>query len=242
MLDNWYRTLHVPMSLDQFHQLPRNPAYKYEYIDGQAWLSPRPKTFTALLDVAPRPVEPLTSRGRPIEVRPIADADWPRFPKLFAAAFELVPPFAALSDDERLQASTECVAQTRRGGDGPLIGRASFAAVDPTDDRLLAAILITLIPKRDEGDSWDGEWPEPPATESAQLLLGRPHLTWIFVPPHWARRGLGSGLLDRSVNALHEMGFADLGSTFLLGNESTMLWHWRNGFRILPNQWSLRGH
>jgi hypothetical protein len=28
------------------------------------------------------------------------------------------------------------------------------------------------------------------------------------------------------------MGFTHLASTFLLGNDSSMLWHWRNGFQL----------
>jgi hypothetical protein len=31
-----------------------------------------------------------------------------------------------------------------------------------------------------------------------------------------------------------------LASTFLLGNESSMLWHWRNGFQLLQYPGSRR--
>ena len=54
-----------------------------------------------------------------------------------------------------------------------------------------------------------------------------------FVAPLCARYGVGSALLARSVNALREIGYRELASTFLLGNESSTLWHWRNGFRLL---------
>jgi len=241
MLDDWYRTLRLPMTVEQYHQLPRNPAYKYEYIDGQTWLTPRPKTFSALLDLTPRLVGDGVVHGDKTDVRPVADEDWPLLPRLFAAAFHQVPPFIALNDADRVQASGECLQQTRAGGDGPLLTSASLVAVDAAKRQLLGAILVTLIPKRDEGQPWDGDWPEAPATESARLLLGRPHLTWVFVAPMYARHGLGSSLLDRSVNALLESGYGDLATTFLLGNESTMLWHWRNGFRVLPHPWSMRG-
>ena len=33
---------------------------------------------------------------------------------------------------------------------------------------------------------------------------------------------------------------AELASTFLLGNESSTLWHWRAGFRCLPYPGSMR--
>src|SRR2546423_464085 len=31
MCDDWMPVIRLPLTLDQFHQLPRNPAYKYEY-------------------------------------------------------------------------------------------------------------------------------------------------------------------------------------------------------------------
>jgi hypothetical protein len=33
------------------------------------------------------------------------------------------------------------------------------------------------------------------------------------------------------------MGFVQLATTFLVGNDASMLWHWRNGFQLLqyPN-------
>jgi hypothetical protein len=96
------------------------------------------------------------------------------------------------------------------------------------------AILITLIPREPEGEWWTGKWDSLPTTDAAQRLLGRPHLTWIFVTPLCAAHGLGSALLAHSINALLALGYSDLGTTFLLGNDSSMLWHWRNGFRLLP--------
>ena len=46
MLDRWFSVIKLPMSWRQFHQLPRNPAYKYEYLEEAAWLSPRPKFYS----------------------------------------------------------------------------------------------------------------------------------------------------------------------------------------------------
>ena len=38
------------------------------------------------------------------------------------------------------------------------------------------------------------------------------------------------------------MGYKELASTFLIGNDSSMLWHWRSGFRLLayPGSWRRR--
>ena len=54
MLDRWFSVIKLPLSWRQFHRLPQNPAYKYEYIHKAAWLSPRPKFYSARLELRPR--------------------------------------------------------------------------------------------------------------------------------------------------------------------------------------------
>ena len=61
------------MSIREFHQLPRHPAYKYEYIDGQTWLTPRPKTYHALLDLRAADGE---ADGEGVTTRPLEADDW----------------------------------------------------------------------------------------------------------------------------------------------------------------------
>ena len=153
---------------------------------------------------------------------------------LFAAAFRHVQPYASLSDEERLAAARECLEQTRSALDGPVIEPACFIARGDSPQRIIGAIMITLIPREREGDWWTARWDEVPVTEDARRLLGRPHLTWVFVVPTWPGRGLGSALLAQSVSALRSLGYVDLATTFLLGNDASVLWHWRNGFRLLP--------
>jgi hypothetical protein len=232
MLDKWYRCLRLDISIQQFHELPRNPAYKYEYFQDHALLSPRPKNFNALLDLISMEAVPAVKFTEPIGVRPLRDDDWQPLGKLFAWAFGRVQPFAGLNEADRLQASHDCLEQTRTGGDGPFIAPASFVAERATGGHLLGAILVTLIPKRPLGEWWDGRWKDPPPADAVEKRIGRPHLTWVFVNPHIAFHGLGSALLAHSVEALLGLGFAELASTFLLGNDSSMLWHWRNGFRL----------
>jgi GNAT superfamily N-acetyltransferase len=240
MLDRWYRSLRLKLTLDEFHRLPRNSAFKYEYIGGEAWLTPRPKTFNGLLDLNPVDAS-LTHQidGEEFRFRPLTAGDWDELPAVFAAAFQRVQPFISLDDNERLEASRECLEQTRSGGDGPLIDQASFVA-EPSDGQIAGAILITLIPRVPEGEWWDAKWEMLPTNDHARRLLGRPHLTWIFVAPHYAGEGLGTALLHQSINALVVQGYTDLASTFLVGNDSSTLWHWRNGFRLLPYPGSAR--
>jgi GNAT superfamily N-acetyltransferase len=240
MLDQWFRPLHLPMSVEQFRLLPRHSAFKYEYHDGQAWLSPHPRMFNGLLDLthfSPRDTSQV--QNSQLVIRPLEADDWPRLPKLFAAAFESVPPFSALCDKDRLTASSQCLHQAHSGGDGPILDKACFVAeVGP--GKLAGAVIVTLIPKREEGDWWDGCWASLPATDAARHLFGRPHLTWVFVAPLLARHGVGSALLERAVAGLTAQGYAELASTFLMGNDSTMLWHWRNGFRLMAHPGSFR--
>jgi GNAT superfamily N-acetyltransferase len=61
-----------------------------------------------------------------------------------------------------------------------------------------------------------------------------------FVAPLHARLGVGSALLDAVAQGLNRLGYTELASTFLLGNESSTLWHWRVGFRLLPYRGTMR--
>ncbi len=167
MMHEWFATIELPLTWQQFRQLPRNPAYKYEYFDGRAWLSPRPKSYHAVLDLPTfvRPVAEMVT-DEELVVRPLQDADWQRLPRLFAAAFHRVQPFASLTDEDRLAAAEDCLGRTRAFGEGPLIGEACCVAACPKDDLLVAANLITV----------------PPA-EAVDEVAGGPHLTWILVEP-----------------------------------------------------------
>ena len=63
---------------------------------------------------------------------------------------------------------------------------------------------------------------------------------WIFVAPMLAGQGIGTALLRAAVAELRTLGFSRLASTFLLGNHSSMLWHWRMGFRLTAYPFSRR--
>lgn len=239
MCDEWMSVIKLPMTIDQFHRLPRNPAYKYEYLDGMAWLSPRPKYYRALLDLDVR-TAPLEGAHRTVVVRPLVESDWEDLEGPFAGAFRSRPPFSELDDEPRLQAARKALAFTRNGGDGPWVERASFVAASADGERPLGALLVTLLPLADLTD-WDSyHWPEPPPPDAIERRLGRPHLTWIFVSPLHSGQGIGTALLAATVQALRDLGFTELASTFMLGNDSSMLWHWRCGFRLLPYPGSYR--
>ena len=123
-------------------------------------------------------------------------------------------------------------------GDGPFIERASFMAVD--EERAVGAILVTLLPEGDPCDHECYEWRERPPADCIEKRLGRPHLTWIFAAPHARGNGIGTALLAATVNELLKMGYKELLSTFMIGNELSTLWHWRNGFQLLAYPGSYR--
>jgi GNAT superfamily N-acetyltransferase len=242
MVDRWFFELELSISFDQFVKLPANPAYKYEYLDGKAWLTPRPKECHALLELQSWKGDELASAvtREPVSLRRLEAADWERLDTLFAGAFRRVQPFASLSDEQRLQAARDCLRFTRDGGDGPLIEPACLFAVDQEDNHLRGAILVTLMPDVDLSESLDLRWRKPPPPDWAERRIGRPHLTWIFVGHRSREQGLGSSLLAAAIGALREMGYHKLASTFLVGNDASALWHWRNGFQLVGRPDSLR--
>jgi len=237
MCDEWMPVLQLPLTLAQFHQLPRNPAYKYEYLDGKAFLSPQPKHFHALLDLAGFAED--TAELKDISIRPLTQEDWPGLERSFRASLSRVQPFASLDDKTLDTAVRECLERTRTGGDGPLLPQASFVALDERE-QMLGAILVTALPGGDPCD-WDSYyWSEPAPAGTVELRVAQPHLTWIFVAPLRAGRGIGSALLAACVRELKMEGYSQLWSTFVSGNDSSALWHWRNGFRLLPYPGSRR--
>lgn len=241
MCDEWMPTIKLKLTEEQFRQLPRNSAYRYDYLDGQATLSPRAKHYHAALPLSGAPAAPeIGSIGAALDLRNVRDADWPVLERVFADAFRTTQPFGCLDELMLREASKQSLLRTRIGNDGPLIESASFVALQ--SGHLVGAALITLIPMGDACQSESYRWFEAPPPDAIARRLGRPHLTWIFVAPMLAGRGAGTTLLHASAQALTRLGFERLFSTFVLGNDSSMLWHWRSGFELLsyPHSYRMR--
>ncbi len=228
MCDHWMPTITLPITLEQFRQLPRHPAFKYEYVDGKAILTPYARHYHAMLDLSPRDAP----ADEEIRLRAVRPGDWTELVPVFAGTFRTIQPYGSLDEPTRLIAAEEALNRTLTGGDGPWIEKASF--VVEAEGKPVGGIFITLLPDRDPTDWESYRWSSPPAPDAIAKCEGRPHLTWIFVDPLHAGYGTGTLLLASAVNALHQMGFKELLTTFMLGNTSSMLWHWRNGFRLLP--------
>ena len=242
MCDESMPRLDLPITFEQFQQLPRNAAYKYEYFNERAWLNPRPRYYHALLDLEPWTERPLEGVSRKAKLRAVRSTDWEELAPLFAAAFDRQQPFCGLDDERAGAAARKSLERTRSGGDGPWIERASFVATDGDGGPEVGGILITLLPNTDPSGWHSYHWKEPPPPDALARRIGRPHLTWIFVSPIDAGQGVGTLLLSAAVRELLTLGYKQLASTFLIGNDSSMLWHWRNGFRLLayPGSWRRR--
>ena len=225
-MDRWFPRISIPMTWNQFRRLPQHPAYRYEYLEGTARLTSRPRRYHALLSLERH--WPSTCNA---DIRPIDAAAWGKLPDGFAEAFATTAPLSLLEPKLRLAAARDCLERTQRGEHGLLIEPACLVAV--ADGRVCGAIVVTLLQAGDLERFDDPRWGEPPPDDALETGWGRPHVAWIWTSPGVARCGLGSAMLARSAQALAELGYRELASTFLLGNEPSLLWHWKNGFRLL---------
>jgi hypothetical protein len=233
MRDEWFPHIAFPIPIEQFHQIPKSPLYKWEYWNGEARLSARPKSYHCLLDLKSGPVADsvIVHRNEILRIRPLNELDWDQLPEVFSAAFSHIVPFCGMEDLVAMEAARCCLDRTRIGGEGPLVEQACFVAANQNDEPCGAA-LITLTRDIDLTSLDRLHWETPP-DRALERGLGRPHLTWVFVPPLLSRHGVGSAMLGHAVNALVKLSYHELGSTFWLGNESSALWHWMNGFRLV---------
>src|SRR6266536_3567517 len=165
MSAEFFRSIKLALPIEQYRQLPRNAAFKYELIDGETWLTPRPRWYHAVLELKPFNVP--ASAGEDFLLRPLELADWDDLPRLFAAAFRTIQPFGSLDEDERLGAARHCLERTRSGSDGPLIGQACFVARARAEQHACGAILLTLVRDVDLTDPDERcLWGEPPPADA----------------------------------------------------------------------------
>src|SRR5262249_22602859 len=111
MCDQWMPTIELSVTIEQFHQLPRNPAYKYEYLGGKAYLSPQARHYHAVLDLQRLPT-PDT-----LAIQPAKPEEFLELVPMFCGAFRNIQPYGSLDDDIRAQAARQALERTRNGGD-----------------------------------------------------------------------------------------------------------------------------
>ncbi len=246
-IDESCPAVEFPVSWETFRRLPRHPGYRYEYRDGVACLRPHPRQYHCLLPLQPRDAATMIETPRThIRIRPLCESDWLPLEAVFDRAFrgtalqETSPPGEPPPGEPPPGRTADCAVsdplhRACAGQSGPLVRPACFVATaarpEETDD-LVGGILITLLPAGDLERFDDPVWSEQPPPDAVDRCWGRPHLTWVFVDPPLARRGVASLMLTHAAGVLHDLGYREFASTFLLGNEQSTLWHWRNGFRL----------
>jgi len=167
--------------------------------------------------------------------------DWEILPEVLAAAFRDAPPLGMLGQRRRVCAARDWLLSTRDGGEGPLVEPACVVAVDAEDDnKLLGALLVTLMIGRER--SWYASLRAAVSPPAPDLAEGREQvqMSWIFVRPRASGQGVGTALLAAAARTLWTSGYRELASATHRGNDASMAWHWRNGFRLLPHSDSLR--
>ena len=186
MCDEWMPPIQLPLTLEEFRQLPRNAAYKYEYLNKTAYLSPRPKYYHALLEMRSLESDEL------IEICPLHAEELSRLDRLFADAFRYIQPYGCLDDDTRLEAARQALERTRTGVDGPWIEQASFVA--KIEEKPVGAILITLLPEGDPCDWESYHWTQAPPSQCIELPAGASasHLDLRVAAPKGTRHRHGS--------------------------------------------------
>jgi GNAT superfamily N-acetyltransferase len=238
MSDSWMPSLRLKLSRQEFDQLPRHPAYQYEHAEGVACLSPWPRYYHAQLDLERFAEETAQRLDAVPHMRPALPGDIDGLAPIFVGAFARLQPFGSLVGMESRLAAEQSLARTFTGGDGPLIEPASFVA--EVQEKIAGAILLTLLPGGDPTQRDSYRWPEAAPADLWTRHQGQPHLTWIFVDRLMQGSGLGTHMLQHAVHALRLQKYGTLWTTFMAGNDSSLLWHWRNGFELLPHVLSKR--
>jgi len=212
-----------------------------EYWDGQLRISPRWRSHSFFLELWPPEECPRVEDLDIASIRPLVADDWEKLPEVLAAAFRDAPPLGMLGDRRRVCAARDWLLSTRDGGEGPLVEPACAVAVDAEDDnKVLGALLVTLMVGRER--SWYASLRAAVSPPPPDLAEGREQaqMSWIFVREGASGQGVGTALLAAAARTLWSSGYRELASATHRGNDASMSWHWRNGFRLLPHSDSLR--
>lgn len=233
MWEQWMPTLRLGMTREEFQQLPRNPSFTYDFVDGEVYIRPFPLIYHGCLDLQNyhSPKDLHIRNG--ISIQPLENAKILGLSNLFDECFKTVQPFAGMSERQRQEAVRYCLDRTQSGKDGLCLDDSCFCAKDQ-EQRIVAAIIITQLERIDELSILN-------ANKMNEQKNYEPHLTWIFVHPAYGRSGVGTALLRQSASVLGSQNYHRLYSSFLPGNLTSILWHWRNGFQLLSGPGSLRG-
>jgi GNAT superfamily N-acetyltransferase len=232
----WFRPVRAPMSIASYRRLPRHPAYKFEYWDGQLRITPRWNSHAMFLALR-SPEEAVVPELEGASIRLLQDGDWDELPKVLGLAFADAPPLSVLRGRRRVWASRDWLWSTRDGDEGRLVQPACAVAVDRNDStRLLGALIVTLMAGFTRSWYVRRRLAVPPPAPDLGEGGEQPQISWVFVHPAASGRGVGRALLAMATRSLWNAGYRELASATDCGNVTSMAWHWRNGFVLLPDR------
>jgi ribosomal protein S18 acetylase RimI-like enzyme len=233
-----YRQQRYRSAIRMWKRIPRHPDFKYELLEGDLWITGRPRAIDALLDLSVPPAQMPSRASREndqLQIRKLTDADWPNLTDVFIGGYADQQPFASWSGPALQRAARSCLSHAKDGGEGPLIHEACHVALGISpgqqDSAICGALLATLVDAR--------HIPSIPteATVTVDGVVRVPHLTYLFVDRWRRRRGVGTQLLLSAIRALREARYTHLASTVLHGSAPSLIWHWRNGFSVLSGSY-----
>ena len=198
MCDEWMPTLRLKLTQQEYEQLPRHPAYRYELMAECTLISPWPRHCHAELRLDGPTIAADAVAQFPL--RSASAADIEALAPILVAAFADAQPFGSLPKADALRAAEKSLREVFAGKEGPLIEPASFVALN--GEQIAGAVLITLVPGGDQGDWASHAWGEPPPPDLWQQRGGQPHLTWIFITKFSQGTGIGTRLLHESIQVL----------------------------------------
>lgn len=195
----------LPMSMDDFHRVPRHPDWKWEYWDGAAQLSYRPRTIELTLDTAAA-----VRVTRQHDVRLVdTTRDQERLRTFLADVWRTEDPcrtFDEQTTDEWLRYGLDT----------------SFTRLDEPAGILVEAgaeLVGAVVTERPY-----------PRDEIQVLCLG-----WLTVRSGYRCDGVATAMLAAVVEVLRTAGVQQLRSGVSVGNRPSLYWHWRNGFQAVSD-------
>ncbi len=237
MLPDWFVPAQIRMTWEEFQKLPRHPAYRYEYRNGELRQSGRPILRNCRIKTEFQAASKVDDR---IEALRLSFADLKNFngqalTTLFKQAFARSAPYFSLSPAELDQAVQDHFLSVLQAHPWPIAWSASRLLLKESSNEPVAASVVTLVPDANWTDFTDPKWQQQAPPDALEKCWGHPHLTWIFVSPQYQRHGIGSILLSEARNEVRNLGYRNLFSTFLVGDYESMLWHWKQGFELIPS-------
>ncbi len=194
------------MPQDHFLALPRLPGWKYEYVDGNAYIEPLPHLVYTKITVAPSNAQDING----ILFRTITSGDIDRLKTPYADAFENTVEYFGKNRAEVLESADDVLNRFFRGEDGrPVPG---FLAETCPDDGI-SVVGAALAVKTDDYYMLD----------------------MLFVRPARQRQSVAASLLYRLMNMMYMDGAAQLISRYNLANIPSRNWHRKQGFKDLPD-------